>query len=31
MERKVLAYRLECDSEDGGLTHYVMQGEKSPF
>ena len=27
----VIAYRLECHSENGGLTHYVMGGENSPF
>ena len=27
----VIAYRFECNSENGGLTHYVMQDEKSPF
>ncbi|MCD6494197.1 MAG: modified peptide precursor CbpA [Archaeoglobaceae archaeon] len=26
-----IAYRFECKAEDGGLTHYVMQSENSPF
>jgi|Deesub1362A_J573_1020465.scaffolds.fasta_scaffold00216_27 modified peptide precursor CbpA len=31
MHQDVMTYRLECEAEDGGLTHYVMMGDNSPF
>jgi len=31
MQKNVVAYRLECEAEDGGLTHYVMMGDNSRF